>query len=88
MLKVIDKANGYIFGETEQRSMYNLMSTAYGAEFEYFKTADVRERYMSEDKEAQEKVVNTSWDTLGDTGWETQCGIDYSQSVFLELWEK
>ncbi|XP_014674909.1 PREDICTED: GPN-loop GTPase 2-like isoform X2 [Priapulus caudatus] len=50
LLKTVDKANGYIFGDKEQDTLYGLMSSAVGAEFEYFKTADVRERYMADDE--------------------------------------
>ena len=35
---VIDKANGYVFGSGEERSMRNLMGLAHGADFEWSKT--------------------------------------------------
>ncbi len=37
VLKVVDKANGYVFGDLEERNMQTLMSCAVGADFEYFK---------------------------------------------------
>lgn len=43
--KTIDKANGYIFGEDENRSLEALLSCAVGAEFEYERIKDVREKY-------------------------------------------
>ncbi|XP_071800903.1 GPN-loop GTPase 2-like [Asterias amurensis] len=51
VLKVIDKANGYVFGDLEERNMQTLMSCAVGADFEYFKTASAQEKYMTEDKQ-------------------------------------
>lgn len=52
MLRVtqtVDKANGYVFGDLEERNLQNLMSCAVGAEFEYEKIASIREKYMSGD---------------------------------------
>jgi len=45
--QVIDKANGYVFGSGEERSMQNLMGSALGgADFEWAKTGDLRTEYM------------------------------------------
>jgi len=44
--QVIDKANGYVFGSGEERSMRNLMGSAFGADFEWSKTGDIRTEYM------------------------------------------
>jgi len=44
--QAIDKANGYVFGSGEERSMRNLMGLAHGADFEWSKTGDVRTEYM------------------------------------------
>lgn len=49
--QVIDKANGYVFGSGEERSMRNLMGLAHGADFEWSKTGDVRTEYMEDDDE-------------------------------------
>lgn len=46
VMKVADKANGYVFGDLEERDMQSLMSCAIGAEFEYEKIQDIREKYM------------------------------------------
>lgn len=43
--KAVDKANGYVFGDGEERTLESLMSCAVGAEFEYEKIKDVREKY-------------------------------------------
>ena len=37
VMKLVDKANGYVFGDLEERNMNSLMSCAVGADFEYFK---------------------------------------------------
>lgn len=37
LMKVVDKANGYVFGDLEERSVNKLMSVAVGADFEYFR---------------------------------------------------
>ncbi|CAL1530741.1 unnamed protein product [Lymnaea stagnalis] len=49
VLKCVDKCNGYVFGSMEDRSLESLMSCAVGAEFEYEKIKDVREKYMEMD---------------------------------------
>ncbi|XP_076101487.1 GPN-loop GTPase 2-like isoform X1 [Mytilus galloprovincialis] len=46
MLKQVDKANGYVFGDTEEHNIQTLLSCAVGAEFEYEKIKDIREKYM------------------------------------------
>lgn len=46
-MKAVDKANGYVFGAKQEDSNFSaLMSSAVGADFEFFKTASVQERYM------------------------------------------
>lgn len=52
VLKVIDKANGYALGTGEERNIQTLLSYSAGADFEYFKTAAVMEKYIdSTDKD-------------------------------------
>ncbi|XP_059161675.1 GPN-loop GTPase 2-like isoform X1 [Physella acuta] len=51
VLKVVDKSNGYVFGSLEDRSLESLMSCAVGAEFEYDKIKDVKEKYMDMETE-------------------------------------
>ena len=49
MLRVmqnVDKANGYVFGESYERTLHALMSCASGAEFEYDKIANIQEKHM------------------------------------------
>ncbi|KAK7116210.1 GPN-loop GTPase 2-like [Littorina saxatilis] len=48
-----DKANGYIFGKEEERTMESLMSCAMGAEFEYSKIQDIREKYTEVDAQIE-----------------------------------
>lgn len=49
----VDKANGYIYGSGEQRNIQALLACAVGAEFEYEKIGDVRERYMADDEDGE-----------------------------------
>merc|ERR1712029_412161 len=59
--QVIDKANGYVFGSGEERSLRNMMGSALGgADFEWSKTGDLRTEYMDEDEndEQSEKFGN------------------------------
>jgi hypothetical protein len=55
----IDKANGFIFGHLKDDALSqrtNLMSNAYGVEqFEYAKTAKIRETYMGTDDNEDEE---------------------------------
>lgn len=46
VLKQVDKANGCCFGTNEERSIQKLLSSAVGADFEYFKSATVHEKYI------------------------------------------
>ena len=57
-----DKANGYVFGGEQERSMESLMSCAVGAEFEYQKIQDIREKYTDVDSESEFAMENNdSW---------------------------
>jgi len=57
--QVIDKANGYVFGSGEERSMRNLMGSALAAaDFEWSKTGDLRTEYMDDDKNESEPLGN------------------------------
>jgi len=45
--QLVDKANGYIFGSGEERSIRNMAGSAFGgADFEDAKIGDIREKYM------------------------------------------
>jgi len=47
----VDKANGFVFGSGEERNMRNMAGTALGgADFEWAKTGDIKEKYMKEDE--------------------------------------
>jgi len=53
--QVIDKANGYVFGSGEERSMRNLMGSALGgADFEWSKTGDIRTEYMEQEEQCSD----------------------------------
>jgi hypothetical protein len=56
----IDKANGFIFGHLKNDDLSqrtNLMSNAFGVEqFEYAKTAKIRENYTFVDDDDDEKI--------------------------------
>lgn len=48
VMKAVDKANGYVFGKNEEMAtLSSMMSSAVGADFEFFKTASVKEKYLS-----------------------------------------
>ena len=46
VLKQVDKANGCCFGNVEERNIQMLLSTAVGADFEFFKSATIHEKYL------------------------------------------
>lgn len=59
VLRAVDKANGYSFGEQEQRSLEALMSAAVGADFHFSSTLAVQEKYVqSQDKAVEEEVMD------------------------------
>nr|CAB3250617.1 GPN-loop GTPase 2 [Phallusia mammillata] len=47
VLKQVDKANGYCYGDIEERNIQKLLSVAVGADFDYFRSASIHEKYMS-----------------------------------------
>jgi len=52
--QVVDKANGYVFGSGEERTMRNLMGSAFGGtDFEWAKTGDLRTEYMGDAREQE-----------------------------------
>ncbi|XP_075764682.1 GPN-loop GTPase 2 [Pelodiscus sinensis] len=53
VMQAVDKANGYSFGDVEQRSLDALMSAAMGADFHFTSTLAVQEKYV----QPQEKTV-------------------------------
>ncbi|XP_005058186.1 PREDICTED: GPN-loop GTPase 2 [Ficedula albicollis] len=59
VVQAVDKANGYSFGEQEQRSLEALMSAAVGADFHFSSTLAVQEKYVqSQDKTVEEEVMD------------------------------
>ena len=54
VMQSVDKANGYVFGDLEERNLQSLLSCAVGAEFEYEKIRLVQEKYMNSDRDNKE----------------------------------
>lgn len=46
VIRQVDKANGYCYGTNEERNIQSMLSAAVGADFEFFKSATVQEKYM------------------------------------------
>ncbi|CAM4702607.1 hypothetical protein PO909_009602 [Leuciscus waleckii] len=46
VLRTVDKANGYCFGDLEERNMQAMMSAAVGADFQFSTTLGVQEKYV------------------------------------------
>uniref|UniRef100_A0A8C8DBC5 Uncharacterized protein n=1 Tax=Oryzias sinensis TaxID=183150 RepID=A0A8C8DBC5_9TELE len=46
VLRAVDKANGYCFGDLEERNLQAMMSAAVGADFHFNFTLGVQERYV------------------------------------------
>ncbi|NXD87328.1 GPN2 GTPase, partial [Halcyon senegalensis] len=58
VMQAVDKANGYSFGDQEQRSLEALMSAAVGADFHFASTLAVQEKYVqAQDKAVEEEVM-------------------------------
>lgn len=56
VIQTVDKANGYVFGDLEERNIQALMSCAVGAEFEYEKIQGIREKYMDVTEDSEEAI--------------------------------
>lgn len=58
VIKSVDKANGYVFGDTEERNIQALLSCAVGAEFEDEKISKIREKFIkdSDSDESDEQI--------------------------------
>jgi len=54
----IDKANGFTFGPEEERGMKQLLAYSADSNFEYAKTADIREDIMGAEEGKREKIGN------------------------------
>ncbi|NXI53235.1 GPN2 GTPase, partial [Chloroceryle aenea] len=58
VMRAVDKANGYSFGDQEHRSLEALMSAAVGADFHFTSTLAVQEKYVqAQDKAVEEEVM-------------------------------
>ncbi|XP_005991074.1 GPN-loop GTPase 2 [Latimeria chalumnae] len=55
VLKAVDKANGYCFGDVEKRNLETMMSAAVGADFHFNSTLAVQERYVVPGEETVEQ---------------------------------
>ncbi|XP_042297020.1 GPN-loop GTPase 2 isoform X2 [Sceloporus undulatus] len=55
VMQAVDKANGYSFGDLEQRSLEAMMSAAVGADFHFTSTLAVQEKYMQPDEKTVEQ---------------------------------
>lgn len=53
VLRTVDKANGYCFGDLEERNLQAMMSAAVGADFHFDSTLGLQEKYV----ETQEATV-------------------------------
>ncbi|XP_037080648.1 GPN-loop GTPase 2-like [Pollicipes pollicipes] len=54
LVRLIDKANGYVFGAGEERSIQSLLACAVGAEFQDDVVGAAAERYLDADREDME----------------------------------
>lgn len=57
VLRTVDKANGYCFGDMEERNLQAMMSAAVGADFQFSSTLGVQERYMEASKKTLDEEV-------------------------------
>ncbi|XP_052796690.1 GPN-loop GTPase 2-like isoform X2 [Mya arenaria] len=48
VMKAVDKANGYVFGDLEERNLQEMLSCAAGAEFEYEKIQNIQEHFVDD----------------------------------------
>ncbi|XP_062322540.1 GPN-loop GTPase 2 [Osmerus eperlanus] len=59
VLRTVDKANGYCFGDLEERNLQVMMSAAVGADFQFSSTLGVQERYVRPgEKTVEEEVMD------------------------------
>ncbi|XP_038567736.1 GPN-loop GTPase 2 [Micropterus salmoides] len=59
VLRAVDNANGYCFGDLEERNLQAMMSAAVGADFQFDSTLGVQERYVETNgKTVEEEVMD------------------------------
>ncbi|XP_048469084.1 GPN-loop GTPase 2 [Rhincodon typus] len=69
VMKAVDKANGYCFGDSEQRTLEAMMSAAVGADFQFTISMDAQEKYVkSIEENVEEEVMQLSH---SDTNFDT-----------------
>ena len=54
VVKAVDKAGGYMYGHTDGSSMSSLVSAYYGAEYDYERTGQIKEKYFSMDTSSKD----------------------------------
>jgi len=56
VMKSVDRANGYPFSDLDDNkgNFSQLMSSAVGTDFEFFRTAAIQEKYMRDEDETQQ----------------------------------
>lgn len=57
VLRAVDKANGYCFGDLEERNLQAMMSAAVGADFQFDMTLGVQEKYIETNKKSVEEEM-------------------------------
>lgn len=57
VLRTVDKANGYCFGDLEERNLQAMMSAAVGADFQFNSALGIEERYVDSNKKTLEEEV-------------------------------
>uniref|UniRef100_A0A1A7WJL9 GPN-loop GTPase 2 n=1 Tax=Iconisemion striatum TaxID=60296 RepID=A0A1A7WJL9_9TELE len=57
VLRVVDKANGYCFGDVEERNLQAMMSAAVGADFQFSSTLGVQEKYVETSAKSLEEEM-------------------------------
>ncbi|KAF4088004.1 hypothetical protein AMELA_G00077820 [Ameiurus melas] len=57
VLRTVDKANGYCFGDLEERNLQAMLSAALGADFQFNLALGVQERYVETNKKTLEEEV-------------------------------
>ena len=60
VMKQVDKANGYVFGDVEERNIQSLLSCAVGAEFEAEKVDRIQEKFMNQGVAGGDSSDNSS----------------------------
>ncbi|KAG7469145.1 hypothetical protein MATL_G00125770 [Megalops atlanticus] len=58
VMRAVDKANGYCFGDLEERNMQAMMSAAVGADFHFDSTLGVQEKYVDPGNKTVEEEMS------------------------------